>query len=97
LEAVADEGAAGPVINKVAEDVLRRFPGVTNANVRGVMAGFGCLADLVDAPLPRSARCSAADTVSSLKFLSFVQPCHSWSIHVLLHCCNATVMHVSAG
>ena len=48
------EGAGGveSVINQSAVDVLRRLPGVTEANFRPLMAAAGSLAGLADMSLP---------------------------------------------
>lgn len=48
------EGVGGveSVINQSAVDVLRRLPGVTEANFRPLMAAAGSLAGLADMSLP---------------------------------------------
>jgi ERCC4-type nuclease len=41
------------VVNQAAIDLLRRLPGVTDANYRGLLSGVNSLAELADASLPR--------------------------------------------
>jgi DNA excision repair protein ERCC-4 len=51
----ADAAATGgveSVINQSAVDLLRRLPGVTEANFRPLMAAAGSLAGLADMALP---------------------------------------------
>jgi len=41
------------VVNQAAMDLLRKLPGVTDANHRALMTAFGSLRGLADAPLDR--------------------------------------------
>jgi hypothetical protein len=48
----APESSSG-VVNQAAIDLLRRLPGVTDANFRPLMGGLNSLAELADASLER--------------------------------------------
>lgn len=50
------DGAAEAVINTTAVDVLRRLPGVTEANFRPLMNAASSLAGLADLPLQQLER-----------------------------------------
>ena len=54
LEAGVTPGGGPPpeaVVNQAAQDLLRRLPGVTDANWRNVVRGVGSLAELAALPL----------------------------------------------
>ena len=75
LDAEGRPSGAGAAVNQAAEDILRRLPGVTDANFRALMAASGSLAGLADLPLD-SLEAAMGGTLAAKKLRDWLDaPC----------------------